>query len=159
MLHYTYLVGCGKSKLDHAAPARDLYTGPLFRKSLAFAEKRHLPTTDSLFILSAQHGVVHPDEVLDPYDLHLAELPKAERGAWGCGALHHLLIKLDVRMSDLRGFHFTVYAGAAYVDALRHALDLLGAPKGWKINDPLKGLGIGDRLAWLNTALAGASHL
>lgn len=32
------LVGCGKTKLDNAAPARDIYTSPLFRAALVRAQ-------------------------------------------------------------------------------------------------------------------------
>ena len=60
------LIPCGGAKLDHAAPARDLYTGGLFRLARRFAEAR-----GPWWILSAKHGLVHPDTELEPYNLTL----------------------------------------------------------------------------------------
>lgn len=60
------LIPCGNAKLAHAAPARDLYTGSLFRLARRFAEAR-----GPWWILSAKHGLVHPDTVLEPYNVTL----------------------------------------------------------------------------------------
>jgi hypothetical protein len=46
------LVACGKSKRPEACPARELYTGTLFRKARAWAERHG----DAWAILSARHG-------------------------------------------------------------------------------------------------------
>jgi hypothetical protein len=35
------LISCVKKKLDHAAPAKDLYTSPLFRLSWKYAYLNH----------------------------------------------------------------------------------------------------------------------
>lgn len=59
-------IACGAAKLTHAAKARDLYTGSLFRLARAFAER-----SGDWWILSAKHGRVHPDTVLEPYDMTL----------------------------------------------------------------------------------------
>jgi len=48
------LVGCGKSKLDRAAPAKDLYTGSLFRAARAFAEQTVSRIKELIFPL---HGL------------------------------------------------------------------------------------------------------
>ena len=37
------------------------------------------------FILSAEHGLVAPDEWLAPYERYLPDTPSAFRQAWGCG--------------------------------------------------------------------------
>lgn len=58
------LVGCVKSKRGTAAPARDLYTSALFRGRRRYVEL----TCDRWFILSARHGLVEPEEILEPYD-------------------------------------------------------------------------------------------
>jgi hypothetical protein len=69
------LVGCGKTKLPHPAPAGELYTGQLFRAAFAYARK----TYDRTYILSAKYGLVHPATVIAPYDLTLTTLPRAAR--------------------------------------------------------------------------------
>lgn len=60
------LVGCGKSKLDHAAPARQLYTGSLF-----VAASRWAAECDGWFILSAKFGLLDPETVVEPYEVRL----------------------------------------------------------------------------------------
>lgn len=64
---HALIVGCGAAKLDRAAPARELYTGSLFRAARAYAERSGLPWR----ILSAEHGLISPDKVIEPYDRHM----------------------------------------------------------------------------------------
>ena len=130
------LVSCVKSKLDHPAPARDLYTSALFRKERAYAEATGVPW----FILSAEHGLVDPSRVIEPYELYLPSTTRAYQGAWGQQVIDDLSSKLgglDERVVE-------VHAGAAYVNAIRGGLAAAGAT----IVEPLAGLTMGERLAW-----------
>lgn len=61
------LIGCASQKLKLAAPARELYVSQLFKKASACAEL----TCDRWYVRSAKHGLVHPDEVIEPYDMRL----------------------------------------------------------------------------------------
>ncbi|EPX62562.1 hypothetical protein D187_008750 [Cystobacter fuscus DSM 2262] len=139
------LVGCGKEKLPRPAPARELYTGPLFRAALAVAEAEF---GADVWILSAKHGLVDLDEDMAPYDLALGELSATERAAWARDVIRDLT-------DDDHGSpaHLTVYAGAPYVDALRGHL-----PRSWSLEDPLAGLGQGQRLSWLKGRLTQLSN-
>lgn len=56
------LVGCAAKKLDYRAPARELHTFQLFRSARMWAEREG----DAWYILSALHGLVPPDRVLQP---------------------------------------------------------------------------------------------
>lgn len=60
------VVPCSGSKLEHPAPARELYTGSLFR--LALRAARRLVDDDWIRILSARHGLVELERELEPYD-------------------------------------------------------------------------------------------
>ncbi len=80
------LVGCGARKLARPAPARELYTGTLFRLSSAYAER----VCDEWYVLSALHGLVRPDVVLEPYDLTLTDVSIVGRRAWAAGVLARL---------------------------------------------------------------------
>ncbi len=62
-----YLVSCVSQKLPVSAPAKDLYTSPLFCKARSYVERKGQPW----FILSAKHGLLHPDQPVAPYDLTL----------------------------------------------------------------------------------------
>ncbi len=68
-----------KIKRDRPAPARELFTSPLFARRLAYAEAVGRPW----FVLSAKHALVEPDELLTPYDVYLAEQSRDYRTAWG----------------------------------------------------------------------------
>lgn len=130
------LVGCVKSKVDHPAPARDLYTLALFRKERAYAEAAGVPW----FILSAEYGLVDPDEIVEPYERYLPSMPAAYRREWGSRVVEQLSHQFD----DLDGTVIEVHAGATYLKAIRDGLEGAGATA----LDPLVGLSIGRRLAW-----------
>lgn len=73
-----HLVACGFAKLDTEAPARDLYTGDVTRKAIAFASTRG----GYCVILSARYGVLDLDEVVAPYDTRLDDLTPGELDDW-----------------------------------------------------------------------------
>lgn len=132
------LLGCGKSKQTVAAPARLLYTGQLFALGRQYLEDR----CRQWFILSAQHGLLHPDSVIEPYDLSLASLSPEQRRHWALG----VRASLEAAVPDLNQ-GMLVLAGQVYVRALTETL-------GRCLANPLLGLGIGQRLAWLKRHLA-----
>src|SRR5437879_2590214 len=57
------LVGCVKSKRSVPTAAADLYTSTLFVGRRRWVEA----SCERWFILSAKHGVVPPDELIEPY--------------------------------------------------------------------------------------------
>ena len=73
------LVTCVKSKRSTPSAAKDLYTSPLFLNQRAYAEASGRPW----FILSAEHGLVEPDEWLAPYERYLPDTSRSYREAWG----------------------------------------------------------------------------
>lgn len=58
------LIQCVDTKLDEAAPAKELYDSNYFNLMQDYAESRDVPYR----ILSAKHGLVYPETVLEPYD-------------------------------------------------------------------------------------------
>lgn len=131
------LVSCASTKLSRPAPARELYTSPLFRKASAYAEL----TCESWYILSAKHGLLHPDEVVEPYDVNLATTSPALH-RWADGVRRQLATEL----ADTPQVVLVTLAGARYQTVLR--------PCQWPFQIPMKGLGIGQQLGWLTTQLA-----
>jgi len=145
------IIGCGKSKRQHASPAADLYTGQLFRAARQYAEAH----ADAYLIASARHGLVEPTAILEPYD---DTLPAGfdERRAWGfcCQAdlaawlndrphlMHHNARGLRAIVPE---FRCAILAGRRYAEAI---LDwtALGPHN---TTTPLAGLGIGHRLQYL----------
>ncbi len=130
------LVGCVKTKLAAPACARDLYVSPLFRKERAYAERAGVPW----FILSAQHGLVAPEEVLEPYELRLSTTSRDYRHQWG----RRVVRQLDDAIGPIEGRTIELHAGSAYTDAVRDVLRASGA----EVVEPLAGLAFGPRLKW-----------
>lgn len=130
------LVSCVKSKKEVAAPAKDLYTSPLFAKQRRYAEKLAVPW----FILSAEHGLVAPDEQLAPYERYLPNTSNTCREAWGTSVVE----RLELLAGPLDGRAIEIHAGRAYAVAITGPL----ARRGATLLTPLAGLSLGLRLQW-----------
>lgn len=135
------VVACSKTKLTRRAPARELYTSPLFRMSLEYA----LARCDQVFIASARHGLVTLDTVLEPYDETLTGKPAHVRDAWGFAACRQLIgLRPATETTGL-----FVLAGFAYTSPIRRHLD-----ERYTLIDALHGMQIGQRLHFLRGELA-----
>lgn len=145
-----YLIGCGKAKRSETVAARDLYTGALFKKSLALAEAKAEPG-DRVLILSALFGLVNPDDPLSPYEAALTDMPADRRRAWGVRVAEGLMSQIG-GCPGLAETRVVIYAGKPYADAFRHGLGQLCRVAA-RIEEPLDTLQIGERLAWLNRAI------
>ena len=133
------LVACASAKLPHAAAARDLYDSALFKKSRAYAERGF----DGWYVLSAKHGLVAPDVVLDPYNLTLNSLGIAARRGWAGRVMGDLRSRLKA------GDRVTFLAGKRYREFLEEPLRAMGVD----VRVPLEGLRIGEQLARLDKIL------
>jgi len=130
------LVACGATKLEESAPASELYTGQLFRKARAYAER----TGTAWFILSAEHGLLRPDTIVEPYDTRLPS-SKADRMAWGARAG----AELEAELEELEVDELVLLAGRAYVEPIVEALQGTELT----LSEPMAGMMIGERLSWL----------
>lgn len=72
------IIPCGNTKLGTSAPASEFYTGSMFQDALRTARK--LYTDDRIYVLSAKHGLVTLDQVLEPYDLKLGDPGSIDAG-------------------------------------------------------------------------------
>ncbi|MET1155545.1 DUF6884 domain-containing protein [Arthrobacter sp.] len=136
---------CAARKLDRPAPARELYVSQLFEKASAYAKA----TRDRWYILSAKHGLIHPDEVIEPYDVRLGTNHRTATPihTWAAGVRDQLADELD----GLQNVKLIALAGEQYRTALN------GVP--WPSEVPMKGLGIGHQLGWLPGKLSAAAKL
>lgn len=92
-------------------------------------------------MLSAKHGLVEPQQILEPYDETLAGRPSSELRAWA----GRVVRELKERLGPLREHTFEVHAGAAYrnhglVQGLRAERAL--------VEVPAEGLTQGQQLAF-----------
>jgi hypothetical protein len=139
-----YVIPCGNEKLSHAAPARELYQGRMFKHTLENVEiaagfDREDGHDVEIVIMSALHGLVRLGEVLEPYD---ATLPRRKKPApeyvamlreqaeqlgigWDNAEVYALLPKpylvaLDEALRELDVYVQDVYEGCAGVGDQRH---------------------------------------
>ena len=92
------------------------------------------------FILSAEHGLVGPDEWLAPYERYLPDTPQSFRAAWG----NWVVERLDLLVGGLAGRTVEIHAGSAYVEPIADHL----LAKGCAVSLPLAGLSLGARQHW-----------
>jgi hypothetical protein len=130
-----YLISCVSKKRDQACEARDLYVSSLFRKARRFAEESESPW----FILSAEHGLVAPRQVISPYERTLNTMVVGDRRAWA----ERVSSQIEEALPDLLRVVFL--AGARYREFLTRHL----AGRGVEVAVPMEGLRIGEQLSWL----------
>ena len=130
------LVSCVKTKRPEAAAAKDLYISALFRKERSYAERSGVPW----YILSAEHGLVDPEQWLAPYERYLPDESSTYREAWGVKVVDDL----EQIEGLMEGKVIEIHAGAVYLEAIRSRLQSRGAV----IVEPLRGLPMGKRLRW-----------
>ena len=135
------LIGCVKEKEPQPAPARTLYRSPLFHARRAYVER----SCSSWFVLSAKHGLVHPDRWLEPYDVTLKNEAPSQRRVWS----QDVLAELSRLLGDVNGAVFEIHAGVAYRDSgLVTGLEDRGAV----VEIPAEGLGLGEQLHFYGQA-------
>ncbi len=130
------LISCTKSKTAYKAPARVLYSeSALFRKALAHVE----PSAAAVYVLSALHGLVTLDQVLEPYELTLKAMSRKQRQEWAARVLGQIRERYG---PDLGGMTFAFHTGVEYREKLAPLLERAGAT----CICPVEGLAIGERM-------------
>lgn len=145
------LVACSRSKLAVPAPAQDLYTGLLFRSARAWAEEY----ADQWLILSTQHGLVHPNIWLAPYDLALANMPADAQRRWAWRVFHQIRWRRESGRIPDPNHHETIFVFIGGVDYRNYLLTDLRAA-GYGALAPLAGMGYGQQVAWLQARITAA---
>ena len=130
------MVGCVAQKRTAPARAKNLYISPLFLKRRRYVERNY----DAWHILSARYHMISPDDILDPYDETLKRKAAAERRNWAS----RVFSQITALYPDAQNQIFYFHAGADYQ---KYLTDLL-RNRGYKYELPLKGLRIGEQLAW-----------
>jgi len=122
----TAFIACSKTKSHFKCAARLLYQGSLFKKALMYTERNY----KYVYILSAKYGVVHPDQIIEPYEKTLNTMSGKDREEW--------YNKVKTQMEKLGLIKpFIFFTGKLYHEAF----------DGEK---PLSGLSLGRQLQWFN---------
>jgi hypothetical protein len=120
-----------------ATITKDLYTSPLFTKSLAYARTLQ---TDKIFILSSKYGLLDLCQEVSPYNVDLKHLSVCERKE-----LAERILTALKKETCLEHDQFIILAGER---AIKY---IVGHIQNYEI--PMKGLKIGEKLHWLNARL------
>lgn len=137
------LVSCVKSKRTYATAAEDLYTSDLFLSMRSYARQN----SDQWFILSAEHGVLNPEEVIAPYEKTLNKMLKSERLEWAAKVRHRLLELISPDASVV------ILAGERYREGIVPFLQ----ERGYFVDVPMVGLKFGLQLRWLKERISDES--
>lgn len=130
------LVGATTTRLNGPAPAGELCISDLFvgRRQ---AVKR---SCHRWYVLSARHGLVHPDTVLEPYGERLSARGWAAWRRWSDAVVNALVAELG----DLEGVTFEIHAGPVYADS--GLVDALRA-RGAAVETPVARLRVHEQLS------------
>jgi len=142
------LIACVSLKDTRKMRASDIYLSPLFKKAKDFAQKN----SDRWYILSAKHGLIAPNTIIEPYNKTLNNMSREDRKKWANNVFQELRKK--TKSND----EITFVAGLRY----RQDLVPLLSERGNKICVPMEGLGIGKQLQWLsknNNTVSRHDHL
>ena len=114
------VINCGSKKKEYACPAREMYEGgSLFRKMRDYVEQAY----DGYYILSGKYGLMHPDQIIEPYEdvvffvqkifrerakkegRVLKAVTKVEQAIWG----KNVADKIDWNQFNEVNFHINIY--------------------------------------------------
>lgn len=124
----TLVACCGKKKKG-THPAGEIYKSDLFKKSAAYARRNG----DAWGILSAKYGLLDPDDEIEDYDVTLNDMPAEKRKEW-CE-------KVRRQLGSTGADRIVILAGNKYCEWITDE---------YQTERPMKGLGIGQQLQWLN---------
>lgn len=133
-VHYgsrVVLVSCVSRKRRVSCRARDLYTS----RARTYVEAQAC----RWLILSAEHGLLHPDQVIAPYERTLNQMGVSERRSWA----NYLRGQLDRELPVAD--EIVVLAGNRYREFLMD--DLRGRAN--RVCVPMEGPRLGEQLNWL----------
>lgn len=130
------LLGCVSRKHDRPSPAADLYASPLWSKRPNYANE----TGRTWFSLSALHGLLDQETVIEPYEVSFPDLKgQAAKKARAARVFADLQ-----QAADIDGTVFEFHAG---LDYQKHLVPLIESAGG-VCTYPCESLGVGEQLRW-----------
>jgi len=128
------IISCCKVKMERPAPAKNFYCSQLFTATRRYVEREiQRGNLDGWFVLSAKHGLIEPEQIVEPYDVTLAKMSSAAKVVWS----DQVVADIRRRWKHPELCRFSVFAGMLYAQPFNHFPRTVF---------PLAGEGIGDRL-------------
>jgi hypothetical protein len=135
-----YLVSCVSRKQLGCHKAKELYTSDWFNKTRIYVEK----TSKPWYILSAEYGLVKPEEMITNYNKTLNKMPISDRRNWAKQVI------FDLQSIVSPGDEIIFFAGQRYREFLIEPLQEMGIIT----ETPMLGLQIGKQLQWMKQKLS-----
>ena len=110
------LISCVSQKTNYPTKCKDLYISPLFKKTWAYVSQIERP--HGVYILSALHGLIRYDTVIEPYDKTLLDMSKEECLEWAEKVKKQLTETFVKDGRTLEDYHFSIFAGSKYYENL-----------------------------------------
>lgn len=129
------IISCVSMKHEGPLPAKDLYKSPYFKKMRGYAEANY----SEYRIMSALHGLVHPDQVIEKYNKSLTDkgMKADDRRKWAEEVAD--AFAQEHRPGEAVIF---VHGGKAYCEYLVPAL----RARGFEVHEPFANLMMGRLL-------------
>ena len=105
------VIPCGGAKLQSSAPASELYTGSMFKDTIKTA--RTMTQESNIFILSAKHGLIALDQIIEPYDIKMGQKNSVETAT--------IEAQLTAILPRDKAFIIDALLPKAYIKALENA--------------------------------------
>jgi hypothetical protein len=131
-------ISCVGKKKPRRAKAKDLYQSDWFKKARRYVEQNEM----SWYILSAEYGLVHPDDLIDPYEKTLNKMNLNKRKQWA-------QMISDEIVENIPPSKIVFFAGWKYREFLSEIL----RENGYLIEIPLENMPIGKQLSWFKSQI------
>lgn len=127
-------IGCTKKKKSYSCEAKEMYSSShLFKKEYEYAKSLN---PDSIYILSAKYGLLHPDSIIEPYEQTLKSAKDYEIKKWS------IMVAKQIKKEKVSTNQKAVFlCGKNYYKYIKNLFSSYEAP--------LQHLGIGEQMKWL----------
>lgn len=135
------LINCVGTKRSYKCKAKDMYCSSLFKKAFAWLTQN----CDKVYIMSAKHGLLDPEKIIEPYNVSLYGMTRSQRIRWS----KNLYLQLR-ECTDIQHDIFIVEGGVKYTEFIQKAIPHWHIPYE---RDLCHNFGTGRRMQWYDKYL------
>jgi hypothetical protein len=145
------LISCVSQKTNYPTKCKDLYISPLFKKTWNYVTDIEKP--QGVYILSALHGLIRYDVMVEPYDKTLLDMSKDESLEWAEKVKKQITETFVKDGRTLEDYQFQIFAGSKYYENLldffpNKELVFGSLPIGKRLGALTSSLNSGKKIRW-----------
>ena len=145
------LISCVSQKTNYPTKCKDLYISPLFKKTWNYVTGIEKP--QGVYILSALHGLIRYDVMVEPYDKTLLDMSKDESLEWAEKVKKQITETFVKDGRTLEDYQFQIFAGSKYYENLldffpNKELVFGSLPIGKRLGTLTNALNSGKKIRW-----------